>query len=202
MNKVVKDESLLAELNKLFAFNLVDLSDNRIYTCNSDSWNGELSRFFLEIIFKEFDVFLSNLSFKYRLNLLREESFCQLKRIFLFKTSLPVKLNQCLFKFGSLRSFFNYRIQKLEKLFVENLSKGEFFLKLRFLDYLLLGVNGRKGFVLNISNKISNFIRSRIHFDIEKLESFSCKDNFVFFAGFNIRLCFVSFICMLYQCFK
>lgn len=196
------DGNLLLELNKLFNLNLVDFSNDQVYKDNLKLWNGELSRFLLELIFKELDSFLFNFSSECHLKLFEEKYYYLSNTKSSKKSFIPVKLDKVLLKFKNLRSFLNFKNLKAERYFSDFYVEKESFYEqiifnVRYLDLLLLGVKGSKVFVSNITDKVSNFVKSRIHFDIQNLESFSYKENSIFFAGFNIRLCFVSFIYML-----
>lgn len=204
LRKVIIDEDFLIEINKLFVFNIVNFSTDNIYISRFGVWGGELSRFLTLILLEELDIFLFNLSGAYQLKFLNKSNSFFHSEILHKKMFLPVKLNKLLLKFGSLRSIFNINCSKVERtlnnclIFTNDLFFLKTFFYARYLDYLLLGIKGSNKFALNVSKKLSNFVRSRIHFDIQKLESILCKETSIFFAGFNIRLCFVLFILMLY----
>lgn len=204
LRKVIIDEDFLIEINKLFVFNIVNFSTDNIYISRLGVWGGELSRFLTLILLEELDIFLFNLSGAYQLKFLNKSNSFFHSEILHKKMFLPVKLNKLLLKFGSLRSIFNINCSKVERtlnnclIFTNDLFFLKTFFYARYLDYLLLGIKGSNKFALNVSKKLSNFVRSRIHFDIQKLESILCKETSIFFAGFNIRLCFVLFILMLY----
>ena len=188
--KFVTDECLLVELNKIISLGLGDFSKNDVYTISFDTF----PRFFLEIILVDFDVFLDSLNNNHEISVIRKSLQLGDKRT--FSSFIPVRLDNVLFEINSLNFLFRKTFLSLEAKFLMESRNFTFSYKrlfsfIRFMDHSLVGLIGSKNFISNFTNNIYRFIRSRMHLDIEYLDTYLSNEKFIFFAGFNIRLCLI-----------
>jgi len=199
--KFIKETDLLIELSKLVHDNVIDLSSNLIYEGNFVFLREQLSRFSLDLLLKELDIFLHRLSFNYQVKLMCYFSNIAFKNNVIFYD--PITLEKFLIKFRKLNLFIGFRNVRMKNSITFLNSKKFFYeksiLKCRYIDHLLLATAGSKSFISNLCNKINNFIKTKIQFDLEYLDTFSVKENLVLFVGFNIRLCFFrSWFCTVF----
>jgi hypothetical protein len=181
----------------MISSDIINFSNMLIYTTKNNMFKSLLSIFLLNIYLMELDLFILKFSAKcnFRKNLrdtsnsLKAFSFDEKQY---FKQITPIKLENSLFKFKSLRIFYTFKSDNFNTFFKKNLNSfvtfDKYIFYCRYINHILLGFISSKNFVNLVKKKIDSFIRSSLHFDIKTSNNFIFDDKNIVFCGFNIRL--------------
>lgn len=189
------DNTFWHEIVKMINSNIINFSDNYIYSSKTKLLSSPLSIFLLELYLSEIDTYL--LSYSSRCNIRRnfkgnfiflDETIPNYKK----KCFLPIRLESNLFKYKNLRSLSIIRSNSFRVFFERNIDSFVTFEKrilyTRYLNHIMIGFISSKVFVDIVSRKLRDFIRSSLHFDIKGKGTFYSGEKDIIFCGFNIRL--------------
>lgn len=189
------DSTFWHEIVKMINSNIVNFSDNYIYSCKNKLLSSPLSIFLLELYLSEIDTYLLSYSSRCNIRRILKDDFIFLDKPtpnYKKKNFLPIRLESNLLKYKSLRSLSITKSNSFRNYFDRNIESFVSFEKrifyTRYLNHVMIGFVSSKVFVDIIIRKVKNFIRSSLHFDIKSKGTFySCEKNIIF-CGFNIRL--------------
>lgn len=158
-----------------------------------------MKRYLFEIFFYELDITANKFfnSLNSSVNIFYSSNFRQVFPSFSrssISVFFPIKLTRLLYKFHSLKYFFNLKkkdfINKFTNLFhinyLKNFTRKIFYT--RYLDNFIMGVIGSNKFSNYIKSNFIRFLRSRFHTDVREIEIFQSKNIGLFFCGFNISI--------------
>lgn len=113
--------------------------------------------------------------------------------VFFSYTFNPLKLEKylkpfkCLNQLGLFRQkFFYFLFANLKNYSFYFFRRNIFFTK--FLRYCFFGIVGSKDFVIFVKNKVLSFLRSSLHFEMEKVQIFLTRKDESSFLGFSINI--------------
>nr|AKL78972.1 maturase [Euglena viridis] len=195
--KTLKDNFIWCEIEKMFASNILDFSNKYIYQGFNNSEFSLFSNFLLNVYLNELDYYILDIMNKYNFNKkLFLNSQTSLKSFKIYEVTLrqyiPIKLEKKLNSFKNIKFLNVDKYNNLRSFYSDYLINNILFDKsieyTRYLDYFIIGCIGSKNFLLLIQNKLVNFLKSSLHFDVKDLNLYSIQDS-IYFGGYNIRLC-------------
>lgn len=175
------------QIQSLIEFGLLNFSLDFVYEQNSIFKTSFLSIILLEIYFYEFDIFMSDLCFRFTSfkSLYSPYNFLHGARSYRFGTNyFPLQLERFIINIRNLRN-----LCKTEKNFKHMVDFGfasyiKNLLVSRYKNHLLLGFISSNKFVFLVKNKLFYFLRSVLLFD---LKNFSISSNKICFLGFDVN---------------
>jgi hypothetical protein len=170
--KVLKDEKIWLEIERMFEFGILNISNENIYQ-NFDVFSFNSLSYFL------FNIYLSELDF-YVYSLINQFNF----KCCFFVNSLPSS-NHSFFVFPiKLKSnkFINSRLN-FPKCSVQFESKIYY---VRYLDCLFLGLTFLKTFVVKFNNRLITFLKGNLFLDMDYCKIFLSTEKKIIFIGYNI----------------
>lgn len=193
LKKFISDKKLMLQLKKIIHSGFIDFSSELIYSNSFIGFHSSLSRFFFELLLVDFDKFLDIFNDQYFVSFSLKKSLKSFLSVSFYFYN-PLKFNSILKKFSNLRSLLSFRNLEVQKasffeLTKNNVHLNKFLFKERFIDNSIIGIIGSKNLVSALYMKFEGFVRSQMLFDLMFSEILSSKEAFIFFAGFNIRLC-------------
>nr|YP_009137058.1 maturase [Euglena viridis]AJF21611.1 maturase [Euglena viridis] len=192
--KTFKDNILWVEIEKMFVSHILDFSRSHIYQGSNNSTFSLLSHFLFNIYLNELDYYVFDLINKYNFNKKLFSNGIKSLTSFevLLKQYTPIKLEKRLNNFKNIKVFNIEKYNSFGRFYSDSFLNNILFDKsieyIRFLDYFIIGFVGSKNFVCGIQNKLTNFLKSSLHFDIKNLNLYLIHDS-IYFGGYNIRLC-------------
>lgn len=189
------DNTFWHEIVKMINSNIVNFSDNYIYSCKNKLLSSPLSIFLLELYLSEIDIYLLSYSSRCNIRRILKDDFIFLDKPtpnYKKKSFLPIRLESNLLKYKSLKSFSITKSNSFKYYFERNIDSFVSFdkriLYTRYLNHIIIGFVSSKLFVDIMSRKLKSFIRSSLHFDIKTKGTFYSAEKNIIFCGFNIRL--------------
>lgn len=194
--KVTKSINCWNEIERLLCTNNIPLFGDYIYQNVDLREFSPLRRFILEIYLIELDRYinqlLSNVSFSTNILtlILNKNEFHARFKFSLINSYTPIKLNKLLTDRKNInlisRSKYSFIVSSLKGKMFESFSNFTHYL--RYLDNFIFAVMGTKKFSYYTYEKISNFIKSNLHFDVYNYTFYKSFETKIYFLGYNIKL--------------
>lgn len=195
--KFVNDIKLWYEIEKMLDSGFINILSDSIYLDKEFISFSPLSRFLLNVYLDELDQNIKVLCYNFngfsRFSDKKIEKKNVRKYSLVLMKTLPVKLEKNLLNIRKLSAFNNLRFNFYKNYFSEITFSPKFktfsrkIFYCRFLDYLLLGFVGSRDFSKRIIGKVTNFVRSSLHFNCDEINLISSAQNPMLFLGFYLK---------------